>query len=320
MNRFFKGLIITTFVILGLTVIAGFFIFHQLPSLKSISSVLGSKKKVSKAIEAAAKTSAISESPVIDPSSVSAPPAVIDGNGTTKPETTTMLSDRFLDDMMSRDKPLSDFCRSLASSKMGAFSSKDFNKAFSDSFESAKPDPRIQAAKPLLRYVFRLPQMQNLLSALEEAAAKNDESFMDKAQFYTAAVAAYAEMREHQADMESLLDRSYLFMGLNNLIAKKPELAEDPRVQNFCLNTENLFNQAAAVDFETEKNNFLNLVHESSLTPKDISFNPDYKSNIDFNFDGKSLTFSGGWLDDLVKEDVGAGTTQGAAQNKSPRQ
>ncbi len=303
MNRFFKALVITTFVLFGLTVVVGFFVFHQLPSLKSISNVLGSKKKVLVTSEQKGTNS------MADPNK-----AVINVPGNSeitlsksdpaKPLASSVISERFLEDMISAEKPLSDFCKSLAFSRSGAFSAAEFNKVFSESFESEQPDPRIQAAKPLLRYVFRLPKMQQLMTSLEEAAAKNDESLIDKAQFYSSAVAAYGEMLDHQVDMESILDRSYLFMGLNNLIAKKPELANDPRIQIFCQNTELLFNQAAVVDFEQEKNNFLNLLKESSLTPKEISFNPEYKSNIVFNFDGKSLTFSGGWLDELIKTEV----------------
>ena len=313
MNRFFKILIITTFVVLGLTVVAGLFVFHQLPSLKSISNVLGSKKKPEASTSSKSNGNSVTENSALPSAAVDSAANSKDNGGPVNPESNTVLGDRFLDDMMSQDKPLSDFCRSLAFSKAGSFSSKDFNKAFSDSFESPQPDPRIQAAKPLLRYVFRLPKMQLLFSALKEATEKNDESLIDKAQFYTAAVAAYGEMREHQTDMESVLDRSYLFMGLNNLIAKKPELANDPRVQTFCQNTESLFNQTAVVDFQSEKNNFLNLLKDSAVRPQDISFNPDYKSNIIFNFDGKSLTFSGGWLDDLIQGDV---ATVNPAQDK----
>lgn len=301
MNRILKVFIIFTFAIIAIIFMVGAVLFYKLPSAKTFASVVASTKKpellvkenaqlISKTFPNSSETNkASSEDSSVDASKVS---------------TKNIISEKFLDDMMSIDRPLSDFCKSLAQAKAGAFSTTDFNKAFAESFEASHPDPRIQAAKPLLRYVFRLPRMQQLINDLEEVADQNEESFVDKAQFYTAAFSAYSEMKQHQADMESILDRSYLFMGLNNLIAKKPELVNSPRVQSFCLNTETLFNEAAVVDFESEKNNFLSLLQDANISAKDISFNPAYKSNIIFNFDGQSLTFSGGWLDDLIKPEA----------------
>ena len=39
---------------------------------------------------------------------------------------------------------------------------------------------------------------------------------------------------------------------------------------------------------------------EVGVRSEDIKYDPNYKSNFDVNFDGKSLQIDGGWLEELV--------------------
>lgn len=305
MRKFFKILLIGISVAAILVLVIGLFIFNKLPSVKKIATLVSGSKKselvVKKNNELTVPTAPFEETRSNADRSSSQQQV---SNGTEKPvEAKGIINEKILDNLMATDQPLSDFCGSLKQGKTGAFTGEEFNKAFSASFESSHPDLRVQATKPLLRYVFRLPRMQKLINDLEEAADRDNENFADKAQFYGAAYGAFTDMKSHQADMESIMDRSYLFLGLNNLIAKYPSLAIDNRVTNFCNSTETLFNESTPVDFPTEKNNFLHLLQDAGVNPKDISFDPNYKSSIVFDFDGKSLTFTGGWLDEMIKPD-----------------
>lgn len=290
MNRFLKGFILTTMILMSLAVLAGIFIFYKLPSAKSLISTALLSQKSTAAIAVTQKNDA--NSLILNPvknnlklESISKP--VVANRQITK---------QTIEDLTSSNQPLSDFCKSLPKAKAGAIPEKEFSEAF----DSSQLDPRIEAAKPLIRYVFRLSKMHDLVTELSQAAERNDETLVEKAQFYSSAYAAFMDMKDHQTDIESILDRSYLFLGLNNLVAKKPELVNDLRVQNFCAATEQLFNEGTPVDFQSEKNHFLSLLQDSGIKPSEINFNPEYKSNILFNFDGKALTFTGGWLDDLV--------------------
>ncbi len=294
MSRFFKGFILLSLIFMSLMVVAGLFIFYKLPSARSLiasstpaekaygkpaSTVAAPQNKESTAALSIGETNSVSE------------------NGVKPPAEDHRMTKKTIEDLTSAKQPLSDFCKSLSKAKAGSIPEQEFAQAF----DSTQLDPRIEATKPLIRYVFRLPKMHDLVTELTQAADRSDETLVEKAQFYSSAYAAFTDMKEHQTDIESILDRSYLFLGLNNLVAKKPELVNDLRVQNFCATTEQLFNEGSPVDFQSEKNHFLSLLQDSGVKPNEINFNPEYKSNILFNFDGKALTFTGGWLDDLVK-------------------
>ena len=176
--------------------------------------------------------------------------------------------------------------------------------AFNQSLDEKKRDPRIQAVKPMLRYVMRLPQVTDMINDAQAAVGRNDEGFLQKAEFYKKAFSAFSEMKDHKSDIESVMDRSYLLLNLNNLMAERPELQQDPRIQSYCGNIELSFNQSRPVDFENEKKDFLNFLKELKVEPDEIGFDPDYKSKIDLKFSGQSLTFEGGWLSEIVKTDV----------------
>jgi len=148
-----------------------------------------------------------------------------------------------------------------------------------------------------------LPKMAQFMSELEAASDKEDQGLVDKAQFYASAYSAFNELQQHKSDLESVSDRGYIFMGLNNLIAKKPELVNDARIQNFCQSTESAFNQSTVVDFEREKKDFISLLKDAGVEPSDIQFDPNYKTKLSFQMDGSSLTMKGGWLENLIIDD-----------------
>lgn len=60
------------------------------------------------------------------------------------------------------------------------------------------------------------------------------------------------------------------------------------------------------MDYETEKKDFLSFLDNINVKPKEIGFNVDYKSDVKLNLTGKSMNIEGGWLSDIVKEDVEA--------------
>lgn len=300
MNKFFKTIVIGSLVVVAVVFLLIGFAFYKLPSAQSISKV------VKQSMPKPPLSGDSSAEPKVAPSASSVAAAAVDNKDDSDDDEdaeTAELNEKVFRDLTAPENPLSNFCGSLKNAKTGVFSEQSFNQAFLDSIEPDKQDPRIQAAKPLFRYILRLPKMNQFVAEVEAAVEKDDQGILDKAQFYASAYSAFSEMKEHQVDLESVLDRGYLFIGLNNLIAKKPELVNDPKVQSFCNNTENLFNQSSPVDFDREKKDFLSLLHDSGVQPNDISFNPNYKTKVDLNLDGKALTLQGGWLEDIIKDD-----------------
>lgn len=296
MNKILKAIVIGSFVLVAIVFAFIGFVFYKLPNAKTFSKVFKqSGAPTVNTTPAITTPNAVSEK--ITTSTATQPTEQINDAAD------EILKEKVFRDLTAPDTPLSNFCGSLKNAKTGELSSDGFENALLDSVDPETQDPRIQAAKPLLRYVLRLPNMTQFMADIGQGAQKQDQGMVDKAQFYASAFSAFTEMKQHQTDLESVLDRGYIFIGLNNLVAKKPELLGDPKVQSFCNNTETLFNQASPVDFDREKKDFLNLLKDSGVSPKDIGFDPQYKSKLDLRLTGSALTFDGGWLEDLIKDD-----------------
>ncbi len=67
--------------------------------------------------------------------------------------------------------------------------------------------------------------------------------------------------------LEGMIDRSYFYLGLNNLVALKPKLLADARLQNYCAGVEVAFNQKRKVAFDEEKADFLNFLNDVDVQP-----------------------------------------------------
>jgi len=299
-KKFFKVLTIIASIFLVIVVTLAIFVFNKLPSVSSIGQLIKPKTDVGVPQE----TGAEPEELAAPASSADSTQASAEDDSEEADEADSTIKEAMVADLLSPQTPLSDFCSSLKNAKDGTFERAEFGEAFNRSLDEETRDPRIQAVKPMLRYVMRLPKMTDMIQEAQAAIERNDEGFLKKAEFYSKAVLAFGEMKEHKTDIESVMDRSYLFLGLNNLLAKNPDLLNDSRLQNYCGGIELSFNQGRPVDYENEKKDFLKFLDDVGSNPKDIGFDPGYKSNVDFNFSGKALTFEGGWLSDLVKSDV----------------
>lgn len=287
--------------------VAGF-IFYKLPSAGSFSKIVRPNRvkttdsENSKPIEVIERTQNPSTASSLDTGTAATDPDAAN-------DAKEAMKERAYEDLISASVPLSNFCGSLKNAKTGTFSEDEFSQAFERSTVPENQDPRIQAAKPAIRFLLRLPTVSRLISEVEAADdIENEQDLVAKAKFYALAYSAFGEMKQHQSEIESALDRGYLYMGLNNLVAKKPELANDPKIQSYCSSAETSFNQASTLDFDREKKDFLSLLAESGVGAKDIGFDPSYKTNIDLKLENNSLTMHGGWLEDLIKEDDGSDT------------
>ncbi len=207
-----------------------------------------------------------------------------------------------LDNLIDPDIPLSDFCQSLKNSKSGSLNTAEFNSQFKKSVDDSAADPRIQAAKPLFRTIFREPKMRELILDAQTAVENKDENFWQKAAFYSKAVLAFQALISNKAELEAVSDRSYLFFKMNELISKKPELISDQRIQNFCTQTEDAFNTNQEVQFDQEKKNFERVLSEVGVGFAEINYNPNYKTAFDFSMQGQSMQLNGGWLEELFSK------------------
>lgn len=298
MKRSFKILLISLLVLGAVIVAVAGAIFVKLPSPARIGQAMTRKPKVVTALA----------QPVLNAPAgfVSADSAAntLDSDVDEHDEVRSYEEKEVMrKDLLDPAGPVSNFCGSLAGARTTTFQESDeMNDALNDSFFSEDKDPRIQAMKPFLRYVFQLPKMSQLIREADVAADKGEDSFADKASFYAKIYTALGEVQEHKTELEGMIDRSYFYLGLNNLVALKPELLADARLQNYCAGVEVAFNQKRKVAFDEEKADFLNFLNDVDVQPSEIHFDPEYKTAVGFELNPSSVALKGrSWLSEVFK-------------------
>ena len=313
MKKAFKIiLVVLTILFFVVTGVIAFFI-HSLPSMKSVSQVLttqtGAKSTKSDIhLPKPAPTSSLVTSSETHSATLSSAERTTENHSNS---TDSKISQEGLESLTDPKTPLVDFCRHLSLAKSGSMEPAEFNKAFNDSLSGQSFDPRIQAMKPLLKSIFRQPKLQDLIYEAQRATENGEDTFWQKAAFYSKAAVAFQEMLSHKKNFETIGDRTYLLLKLNDLVAKHPQLATDPRVLQYCEVSEVSLNQSANFSYDIEKSNLLRLLAETGSSPQEIGFNPQYQTVFDIQFDGKSLQLKGGWLEELIKPPPAASPAPG---------
>ncbi len=304
-NTFKKILKIVSVIALVLVVcvtILVVYILKSLPSAKEIGQVLKSQPKTSAPVS---QTASLQTGAVVSASEVVAVESVpVSGVQLVEQseEQKKQTDKKALDDLMDNSKPLSQFCGILQNAKPVSPNDNFTNDALIAK-DPTQADPKYEPLKTLFRSVFRLPAMNGLVSAVTESEKNGQlkDDLFSKAQFYGQALFAFNQMMDYRPEFNNLGDKTYLQMMLNAAVASKKEAYQDQRLQKYCEDIEHSINSGESFSFEQEKKNLERLLDELQINHQAIGYNPNYKSNFDISFNKQSLTFAGGWLQDLFK-------------------
>ncbi|MES3036668.1 MAG: hypothetical protein V4736_02065 [Bdellovibrionota bacterium] len=207
-----------------------------------------------------------------------------------------------LKDLTNPNAPLVDFCSSLVNAKRSLERPKEdvLAKRLKRSTLDNEKDPLSESFKPVVRSLLRQPEMSELLHMVESAAEQNDESTATKASFYRQAYRALSEIQNNRQGTESILDRTYLMWMLSRAVATNPELQSAPESREYCAHMETLVNGNEPGNFAHEKIEFQKFLESVKIDPKEIGFDPYYRTEIKPRLGKSSLTFKGSWLDEVL--------------------
>jgi len=173
-------------------------------------------------------------------------------------------------------------------------SSIDLSKIFSDQERS---NPTFEAYRTSLKYVFQDPDLKNLFYKIKELGQTPDnpeekKSFLEKAGFYSQVTYTAAKMMFRKSDFELMNDRAIHMALLAQIVAKKPELANDSRILSFCEDLENATKSGESVDIKTERAEILKLIDYSGLTTKELDFDPNSYTKFAIKSSDQGFSFS----------------------------
>jgi hypothetical protein len=295
--------VVGLYIVLAIIVVG---VIYFLPSLSKVAQLFLSKPQVTEISvpEMVQDTDTVTASD--DPTVVA--PAVAEANVNSNLAPPVEDSDsQVIEDpsraLLDPNTPLSEFCDNLKNARSsGGFSPAEFNASLRASFNPSQADPRVQAMKPLLKALFRQPEVAELIALAQVAQQEGEENFWQKANFYAQAARAFQGIMSQRDDFEAIADRSYLLLKLNDLVVKQPQALGHAAVQKFCETTERAFNEAEPVQWDLEKKDFEGLLSEVGVSAQDIGYDPNYKTRFQVQLQGNQLILRGGWLDEVIQD------------------
>lgn len=218
-------------------------------------------------------------------------------------ETTKVLTEDFMDTR----KPLVESCRNLGLAKDSHLlrdKKSASAKYFFQSLAQEQKDPLVETAAPVLRYVFRAPGMQNVMSMVLQAQENKDLGLLKKAEFYYEIYQAGQYLQNHRTTLDMILQKSYNLHHLAKAVAVKPELAQDGATLNFCEQMEKNLNSDSEYDANLASQEMMNFLKDAGIEPKDIGYDPKYRSKVKMNLGSSQVSLNDTWMVQLFARDI----------------
>lgn len=211
------------------------------------------------------------------------------------------------ENFMNEQQPVASVCAYLPEAPHSHFLKND-NSASSRQFlkkmiEEPK-DPLAEAAAPLFRYLFRLPEVRDLVQILDTANEQKAEQLRDKAEFYGKIGLALLEVRENKHNFDQILLKTYNLYTLTRAVALKPELARDPVTLGFCEQMQKNINMNLAHDADQQAAELQKFLTYAGLSPKEVGYDANYRSDVKFAINNKSILFGNIWIEKLFAGDI----------------
>jgi hypothetical protein len=213
-----------------------------------------------------------------------------------------------LDSLLSPEVPLTDFCShmNLPSKAGGLKSIDDFGRTFRDHFMKENgQDMAMDALLPLFRTMLRYPEMTELIELLKNSREPDRDGVIAKAEFYALITRAYYRLNSQRPVLEDIMDRNYHLFMLARAIQKKPELAKDPAVMDYCLQIQNATNESQPFGAEEERAAFTGFLEQSGVSASEIGYDSNYKTKFTVKASGLNIALKGGWMEDWLKSGQG---------------
>jgi hypothetical protein len=166
-------------------------------------------------------------------------------------------------------------------------------KAFSGDHRN---DAVIESFRLPLKNVFQSRPVRELFSEIEELDKNKIEgeeqtSYLKKVGFYALAVKKVQEMYNLKPQYEEMSDRAYDLYVISEIAQKKPELALDKHVLDYCNQLQESIGNRSKTDIAEEKKEILKLIDYAGMTPKELNFDPNARTQFDISLSKKNLSF-----------------------------
>lgn len=271
----------TIVVIVGL----GYF-FYSLPSPKQVGRAL-------KSVSQAEKSDLL---PSHVPPSVQAQGQVAQTQEVLQPQTETpeeiakreerARSNAIAKSLLEREPQDIAVCDNLSNAPTSKVTqSGQMEQALETIFDDSDTDPYVQAFRIPLAHIFHRPLLKNLLEEIQTFENKPEEGVLDKIGFYGRVAAMGADLIANKSYFEHLTDHAYNLFVISQVVGRRPELARDPKLLDFCLQIEAEVKSGELTNLDEERKEVLALLDYAGITPAELQFEPEKRMKLDVKSD-----------------------------------
>ncbi|MES2769773.1 MAG: hypothetical protein V4596_11570 [Bdellovibrionota bacterium] len=277
-------------VALFLLIAVGFFLYSvsQLPDPIALKEKIKTEKEVKSPTELQKEISAEVESlsQTLEPEneSVQQPTHVAATKSNTSEQVFGLINEEYSDIRV---------CENL-----GKPSTKDItpNVIFDAIASKDRNDSKLESFRVPIKHIFQSKPMKELFAEIDEVDKDNLQgeertSYLKKIGFYAIAVKKAQEAYSQKAEYEEIGDRAYDLYVISQIVEKKPELALDKNVLDFCNQLQTSIGQKSKSDITEERKELLKLIEYAGLTPQQLDFNPQVRTKFNIDLSKTGLSF-----------------------------
>jgi len=143
-----------------------------------------------------------------------------------------------------------------------------------------------------------------LLEMIDKSQSQGSDDLMKKAEFYAQLGFAAQEIRSNKPSIDRLLMKSYNMYILTKAVGKHPELANDPATLGFCEQMEKNINMNSDFNPDQQSQELEKFLDYAKIDPKEVDYDPNYRSDVQFKFDNNTLQLNKIWLEKLFAADM----------------
>ena len=199
--------------------------------------------------------------------------------------------------LLDDSQPMTEVCDNLGKRVDG-----DQNARFGASMRPNSPvkDPVVESFMPVLKSLFREPEVQELFAVIERAGAQETSSLIGKAEFYYQMVRAASALTAARPRYEKMLDRTYHLYMFSKAAELHPELLSDSAAIDYCYQIEDAVNDQTPWGASEERQAFSDFLASEGITAAEIGYDPKYETHLEVQRRNDSIQLSGGWLNDVM--------------------
>ncbi len=159
-----------------------------------------------------------------------------------------------------------------------------------------RTDSKLESFRVPIKHIFQSKPMKELFAEFDEVDKDNLKgeertSYLKKIGFYATAAKKAQEIYSEKAEYEEIADRAYNLYVISQIVEKKPELALDKSILDFCNQLQTSIGQKSKSDITEERKELLKLIEYAGLTPQQLDFNPQVRTKFNIDLSKTGLSF-----------------------------